>query len=296
MKQLRILMTILMIVPLLTANVKEENSHDSHRNRKSHKRPIRLSDELLEISGLVYYQGAYFALNDGGPDSHLYVMDSLGSIVRKIFVEAQNTDWEALTIGDGKLFIGDVGNNFGKRSKLRILEIDLRQLETDTIRAEHIREISFGTPGMSVRSDYKKHDLDCEAMAYRNGTIHLFSKNRESDLVRHSVLDLLGNDSIAKTVEQISIKGQITDACFDSKGNLLLLGYQPPAYSSFVVHFDKTADDTIFKGAQTRIKLGSFLKFGQSEAICVHPKGFAVIGSEGSSKLNRKARLHRISL
>jgi hypothetical protein len=289
-------MTILMIVPLLTANVREEGNHDSKRNRKTTKRSIRLSDELLEISGIVYYQGSYFALNDGGPDSHLYVMDSLGSIVRKIYVEAQNTDWEALTIGDGKLFIGDVGNNFGKRLSMSILEIPLSQLTSDTIQSQFIREIQFPTPGFTERLDGKKHDLDCEAMVYRNGRIHLFSKNRASHLVRHSAVDLSRADLNVVFLEETIIKGQITDACFDGNGDLVLLGYQAPAYSTFIVRFSKTESDLFFQGKQTRSRLGGFLRYGQSEAICFDPKGFAVIGSEGSSKLNRNARMHRISL
>ncbi len=286
-----------MIIPFLMTMKKKQDLVDMSRNREVVKHHIRLSDELLEISGLVPFQEGFIAINDGGPDNRLYVLDQNGEILRRIVVDTENNDWEALTIGDGNLYIGDVGNNFGLRDSLRLIEVNLDHLYKDTLGANDFSVISFKTPWSSEWINEGKHDMDCEAMVYRANKMHLFSKNRLSDEVVHVVLNMNRSDSIqARMSESVRIKGQITDACFTEDGALLLLGYKAPSYKSFIVRFGFTEGDYFFHGDRKKYMLGSFPVYGQSEAICIDQKGMIRIGSEGNRKMRRRARLHIYTL
>lgn len=271
-----------------------ENRSVSAKSKDKYPRHIRLEDELLEISGIVSFNGGFFAINDGGPDNFLYQVDSLGKIQRKIYIDAQNNDWEALSIDKSKIYIGDIGNNFGQREVLHIIAIDLKQLISDSVPKERLQIHTFACPFGELASDKDKHDLDCEAMLIRKEEIHLFSKNRMSDEVKHAVLDLKTNTT--KIVESAKIKGQITDAALDENGDLILIGYKPPAYGSFMLRYTESKNGLFFLGKKARKKLGSLSVYGQSEALCLNQKGELIIGSEGNKRLNRKARLHVLRL
>ena len=289
---LKPILPVLLVIPLFFAMKKQQDKVDAMNDEKAGKDHYKLSDELLEISGIVAFEDGFLALNDGGPDKHLYYIDSLGNTLRKIYVDANNVDWEALTIGANKLFIGDVGNNYGKRSVVNIIEIALNDLVKDTLYPSDLTIHSFQAPFGQLEEKSIKHDLDCEAMVYRSGGIHLFSKNRATNEVKHVRVDLKEANSTIKEVESIQIKGQLTDACFAQNGELLLLGYKAPAYSTFLVRFSATDGDQFFSGTMKRKKLGDYGIYGQSEAICVDQFGRIVVGAEGLKRLNRKARLH----
>ncbi|TNE72221.1 MAG: hypothetical protein EP333_07970, partial [Bacteroidetes bacterium] len=181
---------VISVLPVFMNGSKEVDQVQLVVKKPEQEKHIRLDDQLLEISGIVPFEGGYLALNDGGPDTHLYVLDSVGRIKRKIYVSTENIDWEALTSGDGHIYIGDVGNNFGTRVNLRVIEIDLDQLNKDTLRSDDLNVITFKTPWTSEWIDQGKHDKDCEAMVYRSNRIHFFSKNRLSDEVVHLAIDL----------------------------------------------------------------------------------------------------------
>src|SRR5690606_25539929 len=99
-----------------------------------------------------------------------------------------------------------------------------------------------------------------------------------------------------KIVESAKIKGQITDAALDENGDLILIGYKPPAYGSFMLRYTDSKNGLFFQGKKARKKLGSLSVYGQSEALCLNQKGELIIGSEGNKRLNRKARLHVLKL
>lgn len=287
---------VITVLPVFMNESKEVDQVQHLVKKPEQEKHIRLDDQLLEISGIIPFQRGYLALNDGGPDTHLYVLDSVGRIKRKIYVATENNDWEALTSGDGHIYIGDVGNNFGTRVNLRVIEIDLDDLNKDTLRSDDLNVITFKTPWTSEWIDQGKHDKDCEAMVYRSNRIHFFSKNRLSDEVVHLALDLKNRDSIRfDLLETTTIKGQVTDACFDSDGALLLLGYKAPLFKTFVVRFSPTGDGFFFNSERSIHQIGSFLTHGQSEAICISNEGELIIGCEGNRCLNRSPRLHYLS-
>lgn len=76
----------------------------------------RLDDlALREVSGIARspkHPGVYWVINDSGNPPALFAVKRDGSLVRKLAVKVPNLDWEDLTFDDdGRLYIGDIGNN-----------------------------------------------------------------------------------------------------------------------------------------------------------------------------------------
>jgi hypothetical protein len=108
----------------------------------------------------------------------LYFFDRQGVVQRRVFVSnVSNVDWEDLTISpDGRIFIGDFGNNDHKRKDLKIYALpSISSWQSDTIHADTIRftyqnQSAFPPPS-------SERDYDCEAMVYCNDSLFIFSKN-----------------------------------------------------------------------------------------------------------------------
>jgi len=71
-------------------------------------------ETLAENSGLSLFNQSLWTINDGGNGTLIYELDTLGNVLREVFIEGvNNVDWEALTQNESHLFIGDFGNNSG---------------------------------------------------------------------------------------------------------------------------------------------------------------------------------------
>ncbi len=86
---------------------------------------------LTEASGVVASTkepGVFWSQNDRGNKATLFAYDSSGAPLGSVRVrDAENTDWEAIAIGPCAtgtcLYIGDVGDNYGVRSDVRVWRI-----------------------------------------------------------------------------------------------------------------------------------------------------------------------------
>ncbi len=84
--------------------------------------------DLVESSALLAspaHPGVFWSLNDSGGQPVLYALDAsgapLGPAAGGIVPGARNTDWEALAaLPDGRLVIGDIGNNANQRRDLAL--------------------------------------------------------------------------------------------------------------------------------------------------------------------------------
>lgn len=135
---------------------------------------------LFENSGmLVSSPNRIWVHNDSGDSAKLYLIDTLGNILRSILVEnATNTDWEDITQDrKGNVFIGDFGNNNNRRKNLKIYKIPHPDLVTgNTVRAEIIQ---FHYPQQTafppIPSEQK---YDAEALIYHQDFLYIFTKDR----------------------------------------------------------------------------------------------------------------------
>ncbi|MFM7005799.1 MAG: hypothetical protein ACKOWX_00965 [Flavobacteriales bacterium] len=227
-----------------------------------------------ETSGLVYHHDTLFSINDSGNAPAIFAIDPVtGNTMQTwAFLNAQNLDWEALTASSSKVFIGDIGNNMGNRQFFDIYQVDFVEMSlTDTLPTS---KQTFYYPDQPIGPlPMNGHNFDAEAMAWKNDSLHIFSKNWVNLWTKHYVLPAIWQDTIAATlVDSFQVNGLITDAAYDSANNqIFLLGYQQQAsglYNTFMWMFWDFQNE-IFNGTRRRLELGSTLSLAQTEGICI---------------------------
>ena len=118
--------------------------------------------------------------------------------VKTVKIEnAKNTDWEELAEDETYIYIGDFGNNSGKRKDLviyRVNKIDLlgeRDVTADRIEFDFPEQIDFTGSGQT--------NFDCEAMVSIGDSLFLFTKNHGNLKTNLYSLPKTPGDHSAKT-------------------------------------------------------------------------------------------------
>jgi len=255
-------------------------------NYKPH-RVAKLPSALKETSGLVFFCGQLYTINDSGNPPEIYQLDTTdGRMLSKVVVRnAMNSDWESITQDDSNLYIGDFGNNAGNRTNLQILRIkknDLLNLANDTVGAEYI---NFIYPDQTnFIPAFNQTDFDCEAFFYHNDSLHLFSKNWLDLQTKHYVLPLDTGNYTARLAESFNADGLITDASINAQGNIVLLGYKNTRgrnYRCFAWILSGYEGSEYFGGDKRRIELGSAFRLGQAEGIVLNDDNRGWLSAEG---------------
>lgn len=145
------------------------------------KKIAHLPKKLKEISGLAALNDStLFAVNDGGNQACLYLINLKGEIIREItLINAKNKDWEDLAIDENKefLYIGDVGNNANKRKKLTVYKLKVADCFSGD--AVSTQKFSYSYPDqLSYPASKDSMYYDCEAMAIVNNRIYFFTKDK----------------------------------------------------------------------------------------------------------------------
>jgi len=242
-------------------------------------------DELQENSGLIFYNGHLYSINDGGNSTDFQELDTQGTIVRSINVsETQNIDWEAISQNDSTVFLGDFGNNGGNRHDLSVYRVSKNEFaNNDTVA---MSKFWFTYPDQnSFSNSSNNHNFDCEAFVYYQDSLHLFTKGWQNLFTKHYVLPINSVDTVEAILrDSMWVDGLITDATIDSTtGRLLLLGYKNNGanfYTSFVyLLFDFPTND-FFSGNKRRIEIGNMLTVSQTEGITFNNSTNGFISSE----------------
>lgn len=138
-----------------------------------------LPKTIIETSGLVFYQNKYLIThNDGGNKSELFVLDTLGDLVKRIkLIDTKNKDWEDLTQDDkGNLYIGDFGNNYNTRKKAQIYIVKNNFIYKTEVKTE---KITFWYEDQEKFPPKNKNlNFDCEAFFYKDGFLYVLTKCR----------------------------------------------------------------------------------------------------------------------
>lgn len=234
-----------------------------------------LSDTLRETSGLSFLQNKLYTLNDGGNTSAIYQIDSKnGNINTTRKTNITNTDWEAITSDSSFVYLGDFGNNSGRRKDLAIYKT---QFKNDSI-LSFVSKIEFE---YEAQTDFNPknigHNFDAEAMMYWNGKIHLFSKEWKNKATSHYIVNPNPSEKqkIVKT-ESFNTKFFVTDAAYFNQ-KLYLIGYTKKG-RCFLVVFKTDNKEFVFNNKYKKYKLGSVLSIGQIEGITVNEKGIYISG------------------
>lgn len=145
-----------------------------------------LPEALKEISDIIYFNGKLYGHNDGGGEPALYEIDTTsGTTTKTIMLRgASNIDWEDIAQDENNIYVGDFGNNErGNRTDLAIYkfpktdilnsgtEVTIPSSDIDVIHFKYQDQVEF------IKKQTNSTRFDCEAFFYKNGFLHLFTKN-----------------------------------------------------------------------------------------------------------------------
>jgi hypothetical protein len=195
------------------------------------KKIAKLPSKMYETSGLVYYKNKYLIThNDGGNKSEIFVLNTKGEEVKTINIkDTKNRDWEDMTMdSQGRLYIGDFGNNYNEREKCQIYILPSNFIDKKGIEPW---KITF-TYEDQKKFPPKKEDryYDCEAFFWKDGKLYLLTKCRTKPFTGISKIyelpaapgkhkaKLIGQLNFCKTGWRFC---SVTSADYDAKTNSL---------------------------------------------------------------------------
>ncbi len=231
-----------------------------------------LSPAIVESSGLLWLNGNLVTHNDGGHGPVLYFLrPETGEILRQVIISgATNTDWEAITLDDSFVYIGDFGNNYGDRKNLTIYKINQKDLLSQKNIVPVSKKYSFSYAGQKDFSARFKQNFDCEAFIVKDDTFWLFTKNRTNAYTNVYGLPVSGHENKAQLIDSFQMKGAVTSAMFDNyTQTLYLLAYKN--FKPFIRLFYHFPGNYFFGGYSRLIKLRNR---EQTESLCKYGSSF----------------------
>lgn len=223
---------------------------------------------ISESSGLCSDgRGNYLTMNDDS-DPCLYRIGPKGEDYGNLCLSESNRDWEEICRApDGRIFVGDFGNNLNFSKDLLILIIHPGKVD----KAEKLLfsyEDQQDFPPLHPLSQ----DFDCEAMVYDRDSLWLFTKNKFGERCNMYVLPARKGTFIARKSGELSLNGKVTSASLRNDGKeLALLVYRKIYFFSLRNGLRQLASPDICLPAP-QVK--------QSEAICYISKDSLLLSNE----------------
>ena len=285
----RCLITLLLLSLVTLAKAQEEGTADFSPLFFPELK-AELPKEVNETSGLFFHDGHLWTHNDSGGKPILYALDTTTfEVVQKItFSNAKNKDWEDVCTDGETVFVGDFGNNKGKRKNLRIFTFPLSTIpkEGDTTLVVDSITFSFGD---QTNFEYNKHehDFDCEAMFATEDYLYLFSKGWATGTTRMYRLPKSPGNYVAEVVNGFDSQGLITGADYDRENRILVIvGYVKTLWKPFMyIIFD--FDEAGVKLSNRRIEMPQWTG-GQTEGICFFDDGRCYVTAETSPTMTAR--------
>lgn len=251
-------------------------------------RKFMLPEALSEVSGLVIAgPDSLWWHNDSGNGSALIRTNARGQIQALLELEnIPNRDWEDLTADDqGRIYIGDFGNNANQRQDLRIYRIDLQTKALDSILFTYPDQNAFPPPAQSA-------NFDMEGFFYFNDSLHLFSKNRlhaGNYFTKHYALPASPGVYTAELRDSILLRKRVVTAAAiaPDKQEIALLAYYFKMVLGFIpktrtsIFFFRDFPGTQFlRGTMTKRRIPHCHLPSQFEALDYLPDSNLIIASE----------------
>ena len=249
-----------------------------------------LPKEVNDTSGLFIHNGRLWTHNDSGGKPILYALDTTTfEVVQKItMANAKNKDWEDVCTDDETVFVGDFGNNKGKRKNLRIFTFPLSSIPKEGDTTLVVDSITFRF-GDQTNFDYNKHehDFDCEAMFATEDNLYLFSKGWATGTTRLYRLPKSPGNYVAEVVNGFDSQGLITGADYDRENRILVIvGYVKTIWKPFMYIIFDFEDDGV-KLSNRRMEMPQWTG-AQTEGICFFDKGRCYVTAETSPTLTAR--------
>ncbi len=241
---------------------------------------VDIPNSINESSALIFLNQKYWTINDSGGENILFALDPItGEIGQQIKVQnAVNTDWEALTMDEEFLYVGDFGNNLGNRKDLTIYKVRLEDIPAEGNGNVVAEKITFAYPTQKNFESGFRHNFDCEAFIVKDNSIFLFTKNWENHQTDLYQLPTDAGNYEANFIDSFDVNGLITAAAISNdQDKIVLLGYQN--YVPFIWLIFDFHDIIFFEGNKRRIDFPNMATM-QTEGICFVESDKIAISSE----------------
>ncbi len=185
-----------------------------------------LPDSLHEISGIIFYNGFVYGINDSGDGPFIYVIDTTtGNIERTIYVnDAQNVDWEDIAQDENYVYVADIGNNSGNRTDLKVYKINKNDLVNDTVNAKIIDFDYHDQTDFTAAFD--SNNYDAEALTILGNYLVLFTKNWVDHKTKLYLMPNVAGTCLAEKIKEYNCNGLITGATYcKDDSSFYLCGY-----------------------------------------------------------------------
>lgn len=244
-----------------------------------------LPSSLTESSGVIFFNNRLITHNDSGGENKLYELDvNTEQIIRTVtLTNATNVDWEDITQDDTSIYIGDIGNNNGNRTDLKIYKISKADyISSNSITAEII-EYNYADQ-TDFSSNPNNTIWDAEALvSLDSNNLILFTKNWIDGITKGYVIpSTAGMYSVNPLTSTLVSGGLITGGTFNSlTGKLYLIGYDQTLQPFVWESFNFNSND-VFSGTNTLTTLSN-LGQEQAEAITFVDANNYLVTSESFS-------------
>ena len=229
--------------------------------------------DLDENSGLIFYNNNIITFNDSGGEANLYEINaSTGNITRTVTItNATNVDWEDITQDASYIYIGDIGNNNGNRTDLKIYKIAKNDYNgSDDIAVAEIISYSYADQ-LDFTSNPNNTNWDAEGLISYSDQLLIFSKNWVDNRVNVYSIPKTNGTHSALLKSSYNTNGLITSAEISLNENIIyLIGYSSSqAPFMYTIHGIPNNSLDIFSGIISE-KVSNIVPLGnQVEAIAL---------------------------
>jgi hypothetical protein len=229
--------------------------------------------DLDENSGLIFYNNNIITFNDSGGEANLYEINaSTGNITRTVTItNATNVDWEDITQDASYIYIGDIGNNNGNRTDLKIYKIAKNDYNgSDDIAVAEIISYSYADQ-LDFTSNPNNTNWDAEGLISYSDQLLIFSKNWVDNRVNVYSIPKTNGTYSALLESSYNTNGLITSAEISLNENIIyLIGYSnSQAPFMYTIHGIPNNSLDIFSGVISE-KISNIVPIGnQVEAIAL---------------------------
>lgn len=260
--------------------------------------PVHLTDLpalLNEVSGTMVVDGRVWVVMDSFNPPVLHQVDrSSGNILRSVTIgNAVNVDWEEITSDATYAYVGDIGNNLGARTDLRILRFPLALLQDEAVNMVEAETIAYSYEDQTDFTPMPDGtNWDCEAMVAMDDSLFLFTKNWVDQRTHLYALPAEPGTHLAQRRGTLDAQGLITGASSRADGSSIALIGHSTDMEPFVWQLSGFTDHAFFSGGAQRRVLD--MPPAQTEGIAWCAMDSVLISHESGT--DAPARLWRLHL
>ncbi len=231
------------------------------------------SPALDESSGLLFYNDQIITHNDSGGKAELYEINpTTGLVTRTVEISnATNVDWEDIAQDASYIYIGDIGNNSGVRTNLKIYKISKEDYNTTngSVKAEII------SYSYADQDDFTPHtnstNWDAEGLISYGDQLLVFTKNWGDNTTNVYAIPKTSGSHSAVLVSNYNTGGLITGADSSLDDSVIYLTGYSTSEAPFIYTIHNIPENSldIFSG-NVSAKLSDIVTLGhQVEGIAL---------------------------